>query len=605
MCGIVGVAGENISAGYLLRECLRKLEYRGYDSVGIATINDGKITVAKGAGKIDEVDLRLCLQCLRGNIGIGHTRWATHGPPTDNNAHPHIDCKDRVAVVHNGIIENYLELKEELMRKSHEFKSQTDTEVIAHLIEDYLYQGLEPYEAFKKAVERLRGSYALAVLIIDTPDRIYFARRYSPLIIGVGVDIVFLASDIPAFLEYTRKVIPLNDGEIGYVSSKTIHIEDMSGRVVDIPSRILEVDWSPESARKEGYPHFMLKEIHEQPRVIGDTIFGFSKDYEAAASTLASSGNIFITAAGTSFHASLYFSLLTARLAGKKVIPFISSEYESYANLANKEDVLVAVSQSGETIDTLMALRSFKERGCKIISLTNVIGSVISRESHLPVYMKAGPEIGVAATKTFTTQLTALTWLSSLVSFYTGKIGRDELSEIKGRIMKLPDLATRTISRSEGWARRLSQVISSRHSVYYLGRGLGLPIALEGALKLKEIAYVHAEGYPAGESKHGPIALVEPGFPVVFVSIEKNLERKLVGNIEEMKARGAFTIGIFGEQSELVSRVDERIIVPSSDELLLPVLETIPLQLLAYYAAVAKGYDPDKPRNLAKTVTVE
>ncbi|MEZ0346690.1 MAG: glutamine--fructose-6-phosphate transaminase (isomerizing) [Infirmifilum sp.] len=605
MCGIVGVVGDDVRAGPLLRECLRKLEYRGYDSVGIAVVDGDRLIVSKGAGKIDEVDAKLCFQCIGGKIGVGHTRWATHGPPTDINAHPHVDCQNRVAVVHNGIIENYLELKEELQGAGHKFLSQTDTEVIAHLLEEYLMEGLDPYEAFKRTVRRLRGSYALAVIIKDTPERIYFARRHSPLVIGVSHDKIFLASDIPAFLDYTRKVIPLMDGEIGYASVKKILIERIDGGVVDVQKRVLEVDWSPESARKEGFPHFMLKEIHEQPRVIGDTIFGFSKDYESAARVIADSETVFITAAGTSYHASLYFALLTAKLSGKKVIPFISSEYESYVYLAGKGSTLIAVSQSGETIDTLMALRAFKEKGSKVVSLTNVIGSVIARESDYPVYMKAGPEIGVAATKTFTTQLTALTWLSALLSYYKGKLSDGGVLDVKERLKNLPELALRVINRSEGWARRMSKLMSSKTSAYYLGRGLGIPIALEGALKLKEIAYIHAEGYPAGESKHGPIALVEQGFPVIFVSVERKLERKLLGNIEEMRARGAYTIGVLGESSELANLVDEKVIVPSNDELLLPVLETIPLQLLAYYTAVEKELDPDKPRNLAKTVTVE
>jgi len=605
VCGIVGIVGDGIRAGRVLGECLRRLEYRGYDSVGVATISGGKIRVVKGAGKIDEVDARLCFSCLEGSVGIGHTRWATHGPPTDENAHPHVDCKGRVAVVHNGIIENYVELKSELERKGHVFRSQTDTEVVAHLIEENLSQGYEPFSAFKRTVSRLKGSYALAVLIQDTPDRIYFARKHSPLVIGIGDGRVFLASDIPAFLEYTRRVITLIDGELGYISRDTVYIERLNGEVVDPSSRVFTVDWTPESARREGYPHFMLKEIHEQPRVINDTVAGFGEDYEKGADLLHGSNTIFITAAGTSYHASLFFSLLTAKLAGRRVIPFISSEYESYAHLAGRGDVLLAVSQSGETIDTLMALRAFKARGCRVVSLTNVVGSVISRESDQAVYMKAGPEIGVAATKTFTTQLTALTWLASLVARRSGRLDEGDIRSIRERLRALPDLASEVIMKNEGWAKQMGRFMSVKSSAYYLSRGLGLPIALEGALKLKEVAYVHAEGYPAGESKHGPIALVEPGFPVIFVSIESNLEKKLLGNVEEMKARGAFTVGILPEGSELAERVEDRVIIPSQDELLLPVLSVIPLQLLAYYTAVGKGADPDKPRNLAKTVTVE
>lgn len=585
--------------------CLRRLEYRGYDSVGVATLTDGKIVVRKGAGKIDEVDSRLCFSCLEGSIGIGHTRWATHGPPTDENAHPHTDCSGRVAVVHNGIIENYLELREKLKSAGHRFSSQTDTEVVAHLIEEYLRQGRDPLSAFKNAVHLLKGSYALAVIIADAPDKVFFARKNSPLVIGVGEDKVFLASDIPAFLEYTRNVIPLQDGELGYVSLDSVIIEGPDGSRVDAKKRLVTVDWSPESARKEGYPHFMIKEIHEQPRAIHDTVAGFGVDYEAGARALAESDTVFVTAAGTSYHASLYFALLVAKLTGRKAIPFISSEYESFIHMATESDALLAVSQSGETIDTLMALRALKSKGCKVVSLTNVVGSVISRESDYPVYMKAGPEIGVAATKTFTTQITALTWIASLMAFHEGGLTESEVLEVRKRLKALPDLLSRVIMKYEGWAKQMSKFFESKQSAYYLSRGLGVPIALEGALKLKEIAYIHAEGYPAGESKHGPIALIERDFPVVFVSVERELEKKLLGNIEEMKARGAYTVGILPEDSELLSRVDSAVIVPSNDELLLPVLEVVPLQLLAYYTAIERGADPDKPRNLAKTVTVE
>lgn len=604
MCGIVGTVSEATPVARIILECLRKLEYRGYDSVGIATLNGVEVVLRKGAGKIDTVNARLNFESMPGTAGIGHTRWATHGPPTDENAHPHIDCGGRVAVVHNGIIENYSELKRELISRGHVFRSDTDTEVIAHLIEEELKNDRDAFEAFKAAVRRLKGSYALAVLVSSTPGRIYFARRLSPLLVGLGNGINFVASDIPAILEHTRRVIILVDGEVGYVTSSSVYLEQ-EGKAVDPQSRVTVVEWRPEQARKGGFPHYMIKEIYEQPRAIAETLSGFGEDYLRGARELASSETIFVAAAGTSFHASLYFALLLTRLAGAKVIPLISSEYEIFARAAGPRDALLAISQSGETIDTLSALRAFRSRGCRIVSLTNVVGSVIARESDVPVYMKAGPEIGVAATKTFTVQLTALTWIAHLIAAERGVIQESEKVEVLERLRKLPDLADKVLAEYSGWAKKLSRDIAKKQSAYYLGRGLAVPIALEGALKLKEIAYIHAEGYPAGESKHGPIALVERDFPVFFVSVERRLERKLAGNIEEMKARGAFTVGVLPKGSELLETLDVAVTLPTDDELLVPVLGVIPLQLVAYYTAVEKGLDPDKPRNLAKTVTVE
>ena len=601
----MGIASTWEQVSSILLECLRRLEYRGYDSAGMATVSGGRIFVRKGAGKIEDVDRRLNFSTIPGSVGIAHTRWATHGPPTDENAHPHIDCGGRVAVVHNGIIENYAEIKLWLASQGHVFRSDTDTEVIAHLVEEGLRAGLEPYVAFKQAVSRLRGSYALAVLISDTPDRIYFARKLSPLLVGLGEGANFVASDIPAIIDYTRRVIVLTDGELGYVMPSGVFVERVGIGPVDVHSRVMLVDWEPEQARKGGFPHYMLKEIYEQPRAIADTISGFGDDYVRGSETLAGGSVVYVAAAGTSYHAALYFALLATRLARVKVVPFISSEYESYAHAATPGDALLAISQSGETIDTLMAVRSFKERGCRVVSLTNVVGSVISRESDVAVYMKAGPEIGVAATKTFTVQLTALTWMAYKLAEARGEVDRGEVVSALERIRALPGLVGEVLEKYEGWARELAGEFSTKQSAYYLGRGLALPIALEGALKLKEIAYVHAEGYPAGESKHGPIALVEPGFPVVFVSVEESLERKLRGNVEEMKARGAYTVGVVPLGSQLLSILDKAAELPSRDPLLTPVLGVVPLQLLAYYTAVERGLDPDKPRNLAKTVTVE
>ncbi|MHB9302534.1 glutamine--fructose-6-phosphate transaminase (isomerizing) [Thermofilum pendens] len=605
MCGIVGIVSEDLNVAPLVVECLRRLEYRGYDSVGVAVLDDGKLFVRKGAGKIDSVDSAKCLKCLHGHTGVGHTRWATHGPPTDENAHPHVDCTGRLAVVHNGILENYRELKSWLQERGHVFRSNTDTEVFAHLVEEYLKEEGDFFKAFKKSLKAIRGSYALAVVTSLEPRKIFFARKHSPLVIGIADGKMFVASDIPAFLEYTNKVVILNDGELGYVEPRGLHLETLEGGVVDVNRRVIVVPWTAELARKEGFPHYMLKEIHEQPRVIAETIRGFGPDYERGAELLSDAEVIYVVASGTSYHASLYFALLTMKIAGKKVIPLISSEYAGYVSSASERDALLAVSQSGETIDTLMAMRAFKERGVRTVSLTNVIGSVISRESDHQVYMKAGPEIGVAATKTFTVQLTALTWLSALIARNVGAMDEKDAESLLERMKKIPDLAEKVINAYSGWCKETGTFMSEKSSAYYLSRGLGLPIALEGALKLKEIAYVHAEGYPAGESKHGPIALVERGFPVVFVSVERELEKKLLGNVEEMRARGAYTIGVVPQDSELRGHFDREVVVPSSDEVAVPILATIPLQLVAYYSAVERGLDPDKPRNLAKTVTVE
>ncbi len=604
MCGIIGVASLRYNVASIIKSGLEKLEYRGYDSVGIASIASNTILIKKGKGKIHEVETRYGLSRVPGSIAVGHTRWATHGAPSDVNAHPHADCTGRVAVVHNGIIENYLELKEKLTNLGHVFKSETDTEVLAHLIEEFLKE-LKPFEAFRKAISMIRGSYAFAVLISNEPEKIFFARKDSPLVIGVGEGMNFIASDIPAFLEHTRRVIVVHDGELGYITPVEIYLENSKGERINYLERIIVVDWTPDMARKEGYPHFMIKEIHEQPRAIRDTIRGIDENYEKAVELMLDSEKIFVTAAGTSYHASLVFSLIMSKLAGKLVIPFISSEYLSYANSADENSLLIAVSQSGETIDTLMALREFKKRGARIIALSNIIGSAIPRESTLAIYTRAGPEIGVAATKTFTTQVTALTWLAINFSEKRGAINQIEAKSLYKVLRDIPEKTERIISMYEAWARSLGRDFANKNNAYYLGRGISLPIAMEGALKMKEIAYIHAEAYPAGESKHGPIALIEENFPVIFVSIEDRLERRLLGNIEEMKARGAYTIGVVPENSILISKLDNYVAMPRISEIFLPILSIIPLQLLAYYTAVSRGYDPDKPRNLAKTVTVE
>jgi glucosamine--fructose-6-phosphate aminotransferase (isomerizing) len=613
MCGIIGIClsdRERMVIGKVILDGLLRLEYRGYDSAGVAVVEGEDLKIIKGKGKILELESKYNFSKLQGVLGIGHTRWATHGPPTDQNAHPHVDCTGLFAIVHNGIIENYAELKEELRIKGHAFKSDTDSEVFAHLVEEYYRTTKDVYEAFKHAVRSIRGTYAILMITPLQPDRIFFAKKDSPLIIGIGDGYNVVASDIPAILDHTRRVIVLRDHWVGYVTASQVHIEDLQrGLVVDPAQYLVYVDWSIEEASKEGYPHYMLKEIHEQPKVLAQTLSGLRSDrsVEEIVSALLEADKIFITAAGTSYHASEFFAYTLLALSGRVVIPFIASEYTLFEKAASGRDVLIAVSQSGETIDVLKALRAFKSRGCKVIAVSNVVGSAIPRESDYVIYTRAGPEIGVAATKTFLAQTLVLSYIALNYAYIVGAIDRSEYFEILNKAINTqPKLVEHSVKVSDEVAKKLSHKLRDSRSIYILSRGLGVPIAKEGALKIKEIAYIHAEAYPAGESKHGPIALVEPDFPVIFVvPNDPSLEAKMLGNIEEMRARGAFTIGIIPEESRLESALDYAIKVESPHWIATPATHTPLLQLLAYYIAVLKGLDPDKPRNLAKTVTVE
>ncbi|GAB6944729.1 glutamine--fructose-6-phosphate transaminase (isomerizing) [Vulcanisaeta sp. JCM 14467] len=611
MCGIIGITSlpNNLREpiGKVVRRCLERLEYRGYDSVGIAVIKGNSIEVRKGKGKIVEVNARLNFDEVSGTTAIGHTRWATHGKPSDENAHPHTDCTGSVAVVHNGIISNFLELKEELIRKGHVFKSETDTEVVAHLIEEYLRLGYKPFDAFKAALSRLKGAYAFVVAIAQEPNRLYFARNTSPLVIGIGNGANFVASDIPAFLEFTNMVIVLRDGEYGYIEPGKVYIEK-DGVPVNVEERIRLISWTPEMASKEGYPHFMLKEIHEQPFAISSTLAGINeREFDNVVNLLLNSRRVLIIGAGTSYHAGLIGDYLLTTMLGLDIHAVISSEYKKYVNTINEDDAVIAISQSGETIDTLVAVRAFKERGAKVVAVSNVIDSAIPRESNYVLYTRAGPEIGVAATKTFTTQLVILTILTLRAGIAMGRLDQGEYRNLMDSLNKAPGLLQNVIARTEGRVKALSEYMKSRNNAYYLGRGIGVPLSMEGALKLKEIAYIHAEAYPAGESKHGPIALVEEGYPVVFSILDDDNVDALLGNVMEMKARDAYTIGFVPEKyvgkfRELLSVTFE---LPNIDYRIAPIIYIVPMQLLAYYTAVARGYDPDKPRNLAKTVTVE
>ncbi|MCS7386737.1 MAG: glutamine--fructose-6-phosphate transaminase (isomerizing) [archaeon GB-1867-005] len=609
MCGIIGISAlpsyfkEPI--GKVIEKCLKRLEYRGYDSVGFAYIDfiNSRIVVRKAKGKLDEVSSKLDFESADSNVAIGHTRWATHGKPSDYNAHPHIDCKGEIAVVHNGIIQNYLELKEDLISRGHSFRSETDTEVIPHILEEYLHRGYSPIEAIKEAFRILRGAFAFAAIFAVEPNRIFFAKMTSPLVIGIGSKAKFLASDIPAFLEFTNRVIVVRDGEFGYISPNKIYLEDLNQGEVNVRFRVRVISWTPEMAMKGGYPHFMLKEIHEQPIAIRRTLQGLSAaEVAEAADLILKAKRVFITACGTSFHAGLVADYALTRIAGIPVHAFIASEFLKYENVFSEDDVGIVISQSGETIDSLIALRKMKKAGMKVIAVSNVIDSAIPRESDIAIYTRAGPEIGVAATKTFTTQIITLL----KVACEAAKRINVDVEVIEDEIAKTPRYASYIIRAHEAKCKEIGVTLSSANSAFYLSRGVGVPLSMEGALKLKEIAYIHAEAYPAGESKHGPIALVEPDFPVIFSVLLDNYRKSLAGNIAEMKARGALTIGLtpIGEE-QFGKLLDKSIEMPRLHPLVAPVIYVIPMQLLAYYAAVTKGYDPDKPRNLAKTVTVE
>ncbi|QXJ33349.1 glutamine--fructose-6-phosphate transaminase (isomerizing) [Saccharolobus shibatae] len=591
MCGIIGVVSnkESNRLAELVVSCLNRLEYRGYDSVGVAALSSANLEVRKAKGTVEEVVRKKNIKELSGYAFLGHTRWATHGAPTDYNAHPHTDCSNNIAVIHNGTIRNFKELRDELQSLGHKFKSETDTEVIPHMMEEYIKRGMDTFQAFRSAVKSIQGSFAI-LAVVKGERRIFFAKRDNPLVIGLGDDKTFVASDIPSFLPYTRKVIVISDGELGYVTPNSVYIEDENDNPIDVTSRIKIIDWDASSASKEGYPHFMLKEIHESPIAVKDTISGLLSEIDKVseiAEEIRESSRIIITAAGTSYHAGFYFSLLLSR-KGYMSIPLIASEYHNFR--AKKGDIVIAISQSGETLDVKMGIRKFKEEGAKIIALTNVIESDIARESDYKLYMRAGPEIGVAATKTFTSEIASLLFLYSLIE-------KESMSYLESAHETVRNVITET----EGFAKKIGEELANKNNAYYLGRGLGVPLAMEGALKIKEIAYIHAEAYPAGESKHGPIALVENGFPIVFIN-DGELVDELEKNLQEMKARGGKTYSI--SVNKRLNFADTEILVNTDEKLSSLAIAPI-IQLIAYYASVKRGYDPDKPRNLAKTVTVE
>jgi glucosamine--fructose-6-phosphate aminotransferase (isomerizing) len=609
MCGIFGCILKEGNASPLIHASLKRLEYRGYDSVGIATIQDGKIYVKKDKGKIDDVHRILNLDSLPGNMGIGHTRWATHGAPLQVNAHPHSDCTGQIVVVHNGIIENFSELKLELENSGHKFVSKTDTEVIAHLIEEKLKKNpeLNLANAVLEAVKRLDGSYAIAVISATEPDKIICARNESPLVLGVNENAVYCASDIPAFLPVTNKAVLINDGELVSLSPTGYEIRKiLDSSVVTREPEI--VDWTPEMAVKKGYPHFMIKEIHEQPATLRNTLRMQEHYLDLIATFLDRATEVFLVACGTSYHACLAASYMFSKLAFLPTYPVYASEFvEQHGKSVNIDSTILAVSQSGETADTLAAVTCAQQRAATILGLTNVIGSTLTRVSRVYVGQQSGPEIGVAATKTFTSQLSVLAQLALRLSKKRGKISQDEMDYIAERLEEIPDIVETIIQTQEEKVKQLAKKYKDAENFFYLGRGVSTATAYEGRLKLMEIAYVPSIAFPAGESKHGPISLIEPGFPVIFICAKDGTHKTLIGNIMEMKARGASIIAIVEEGDEEIKALsDDCVEVPKGiPEILSPIPFAIPLQLLAYYMALEKGLNPDMPRNLAKSVTVK
>ena len=599
MCGIIAFARNNGGDRVqdVLLEGLSRLEYRGYDSAGIAIAN-GSLALAKKSGELDELKTVLTDQRLEGNVGIGHTRWSTHGPPTDANAHPHSDCTDSIAVVHNGIIENYVSLRSQLEAVGHEFKSETDTEVIPHLIEEELAAGVEPEIAFRQAVSMLDGSFAIAAIVGD--GRIFGARQSSPLVVGLGNGGRFLASDVPAFIDHTDQVIYLDDGETVTIDGERISVRDSDGNERSKP--VNQIDWDPEDAGKSGYEHFMLKEINEQPNAIRQCLQHRVKELtetvdlpELTEVSFHPEHGVHLVAAGTSYHAALF----GARLLWRHGIPaqtFIASEYDADAVPIGEETVVIGVSQSGETADTLSALRAANRRGAETIAVTNIIQSSAARECDHSLYIRAGPEIGVAATKTFGSQVVALMLLVAAVTddVVPGLI--EDLRELPDRIQQILDTSR---------AREIAEEYVDADAYFFIGRGLNVPVALEGALKMKEITYKHAEGFAAGELKHGPLALVTEQTPVFAVVTEGNRATKTLGNVKEVQARGAPVIAITDMVDAVEPFADAVMEIPSGGERVTPLLANVQLQLVSYWVANELGRSIDKPRNLAKSVTVE
>jgi len=607
MCGIVGYIGQKDTVPILVNG-LRRLEYRGYDSAGIATLN-GEIKTVRRLGKLAELEIALDCDTPCATIGIGHTRWATHGRPSEANAHPHRDCSGDLAVVHNGIIENYLSLKEELIARGHIFTSETDTEVIAHLVEEKYSGNL--FEAVRAAIQEVRGSFAIAVISRHEQDRIIAARKDSPLILGLGEGENFIASDIPAILGCTRNILLLENGEMAEVTAESVKIYDADGTLLE--RKIFEVHWDDEAAEKRGYEDFMLKEIYEQPVAIRDTIRsslqGSSVVIENSAhlteEAVKAIDKIFVVACGTSYHAGLVGKTVIENWARIPVEVDIASEFRYRNPIVSENTLVVPISQSGETADTLASMREAKARGAKIMAISNVVGSSIAREADGTIYTHAGPEIGVAATKTLVSQMSAIYALALYLAQARGTLTPAEIEAYAAELKGLPEKIEALLEHIDGIKTCAQEFVDCR-SFLFLGRGIGVPVAMEGALKLKEISYIHAEGYAAGEMKHGPIALLERNVPVVVVATQGHTYEKVVSNIQEVKARDSYVIAVATEgDEEIRQHADHVFYVPQTSEFLSAIPAVVPLQLLSYHIAKLRGCNVDQPRNLAKSVTVE
>ena len=608
MCGIVGYVGPRDCTDVLV-SALTKLEYRGYDSAGIAVFENGKISVAKTKGRLsDLVDKMEKEGKPKGHAGIGHTRWATHGEPSDVNSHPH--SGRRVTIVHNGIIENYKQLKQFLIDNERtEFLSDTDTEVVAQLL-DFYYDG-NPIRCIRKVLHELRGSFALGIVFADRPDTVYAVRCESPLIVGQGTGEVFVASDVPAIIKYTKDYYLLEYGEIAVLKNGSVHFCSLHGRMIE--KELHTADWDEDSAEKGGYPHFMIKEIHEQPTAVKTTVTpridnGLPDLSECGITpeTLRDVNNIFIVACGTAMHAGMVGKYVIEKLARVSVTVDIASEFRYRDPLLGKDDLVIIISQSGETADSKAVLSLAKEMGAKTLAVVNVKGSSIAREADMVIYTHAGPEIAVASTKAYMVQLAVMYLLAFEMAFARGRITVEKCRSLTAQLVEMPDLIEQTIQKTLDVCQYISTKLITADSLLYIGRGLDYALSMEGSLKLKEISYIHSESYAAGELKHGTISLITDGMPVIAVATQNTLLEKTVSNIKEVKARGARTIVICDKQADIDREAADYLIrVPRISEMLMPMIATVPMQLLAYYTSVNKGNDVDKPRNLAKSVTVE
>jgi len=606
MCGIFGCIIREGQAVKLINDGLKRLEYRGYDSTGVAIINNGKMEVRKDKGRIEEVVSNLHILDMPGKIGLGHTRWATHGAPAMENAHPHTDESGSIALIHNGVIENYLELKDELLEKGHIFQSRTDTEVIPHLIEEEMKNDIGLQGALLRVLRRLKGSYAIVVLSTHEPNKIYCARNESPLVLGVSDNGTYCASDVPALLPYTNQVNYLRNGEMATLNIdgyKIIKISD--GSEIERPNT--EITWSPEMAEKQGYIHFMLKEIYEQPTSLRDGLRLQERYLDLLTQFLDRGKEVFLVAAGTSFHSCLAGSYLFSKLARLTTFPVVSSEFmERYGSTVGIDSIILTVSQSGETYDTLKAIDHARMRASTVLGITNTVGSTLTRVARAYLIQQSGPEIGVAATKTFTSQVLVLAQMALRLAKNRGKLSQDELDDLDKKLHMIPDWVEETLEKNEDRVKELAKAHLKENLYVFLGRGISSATALEGRLKLLEITYVPSLAYPAGESKHGPISIIEEGVTCIFVCPRGDSHSHIIGSIMEMKSRGAKIVSICEEGDEDIKRLSDEVVeMPKGipDELS-PIVYITPLQLFAYHLAVLKGLDPDKPRNLAKSVTV-